>query len=138
MKAEKLIIDNHVGELQKVNDLLERLTGEWQLPAQVEMNMNLALEEIISNVIFYAFDDDNRHDITLTFTRDETSLHVQVEDEGRPFDPLKSPPPDDLDKAAEDRHVGGLGIYFVKNFMDDLSYERKGNRNILTLTKNLT
>jgi len=137
MKKEKLIIKNRVEELQKITELLEELESGWNLPAKVVMNMNLALEEVVSNVIFYAFDDNATHDIQLDFELKDQKLNVHITDDGVSFNPLQMPPPPDLEKKAEERNVGGLGIHFVKNFMDDLAYKRENDRNILTLIKEM-
>ena len=137
MKKEKLIIKNRVQELQQIAELLEVLESRWELPPKVVMNMNLALEEVVSNVIFYAFKENTTHDIQLDFELKDQKLRVHITDDGIPFNPLQMPPPPDLEKKAEERNVGGLGIHFVKNFMDDLAYKRENDKNILTLIKNI-
>lgn len=137
MKTEKLVIKNRVEELQKITGLLEVLESGWNLPAKVVMNMNLALEEVVSNVIFYAFDENTDHNIHLNFEFENEKLTVHITDDGVAFNPLQMPPPPDLEKKAEERNVGGLGIYFVKNFMDDLAYKREKDKNILTLIKEI-
>lgn len=135
MKAHKLILQNKVEELQRITIALEQLESEWDLPAKVIMNMNLALEEVVSNVIFYAFDEGTEHKIDIDFELKNEKLFVHISDDGVAFNPIQTPPPADLAKKAEERNIGGLGIYFVKNFMDDLAYKREHHKNILTLVK---
>lgn len=137
MKKEKLIIKNRVEELQLIAELIEALESRWELPAKVVMNMNLALEEVVSNVIFYAFDENTTHVIQLDFELKDQKLSVHITDDGMAFNPLQMPPPPDLEKKAEERNVGGLGIHFVKNFMDELAYKREDDKNILTLIKHI-
>ena len=134
MKKEHISLKNHVEELNKLNAFIEDLLSEWRLPGPLGMNLNLALEEVFSNIVFYAFDDQEEHAISFTFENDSENLRVTIIDDGKPFDPLQSPPPDDLDKIPEERHIGGLGIYFVRSVMDDLNYQRKDGKNILQLT----
>lgn len=135
METFKLTLKNEIKELQRVSHLLDELESKWELPVKVVMNMNLALEEVVSNVIFYAFTEDTKHEIEIEFKLSDDRLSVYITDDGRAFNPLQTPPPDDLDKKAEERKIGGLGIYFVKNFMDELDYKREGDRNILILIK---
>jgi anti-sigma regulatory factor (Ser/Thr protein kinase) len=137
MKTQKLTIKNKVEELQKISLVLEQLESEWELPPKVVMNMNLALEEVVSNVIFYAFDEGTSHEIDIDFELKDNRFFVHIADDGTAFNPIQTPPPADLAKKAEERKIGGLGIYFVKNFMDDLAYKREDGKNILTLIKNI-
>lgn len=138
MKAHKLNLKNKIEEIQKIVATLDQLGADWKLPSKVVMNMNLALEEVVSNVIFYAFDEGTEHEIKILFQLREQKLYVYITDDGVAFNPLQTPPPADLAKKAEERNVGGLGIYFVKNFMDDMAYERDQHKNILTLVKNIS
>jgi anti-sigma regulatory factor (Ser/Thr protein kinase) len=138
METCKLTIKNEIKELRRISRLLEELEAKWELPVKVVMNINLALEEVVSNVIFYAFQEGTDHNIELEFRRTHNQLMVHITDDGIAFNPLQTPPPDDLAKKAEERNVGGLGIYFVKNFMDDLAYKREGNKNVLTLIKQIS
>ncbi len=137
MKAYKLTLKNKIEEIQKITMALEQLEAEWELPDKVIMNMNLALEEVVSNVIFYAFEADTEHKIDIHFELKDKKLLVHIIDDGVAFNPIKTPPPNDLAKKAEERNIGGLGIYFVKNFMDDLAYKREQHKNILTLIKQI-
>lgn len=136
-EKEQLQLKNSVEEIAGLNVFIDGITEKWSLPAKVNTNLKLVLEEVVSNIIFYAFDDKKEHIISLWFEKDNEKIMIKVADEGKAFDPLKVPPPGDLDTPAEERHIGGLGIHFVKTFMDDLYYSRKGNKNILTMIKKL-
>ncbi len=137
MKREYIKLKNNVEELNRLASFVEELIAEWQLPVSMGMNLNLALEEIFSNIVFYAFDDQEEHEVQFTFENDREKLHVTIIDDGKAFDPMQTPPPDDLDKPPEERHIGGLGIYFVRSVMDELNYARKDDKNVLRLTKNI-
>ncbi|MCF8229008.1 MAG: ATP-binding protein [Bacteroidales bacterium] len=132
---EKLVLKNRVDELQKLNVFIDELLEKWSMPPNMGVNVNLALEEVFSNIVFYAFDDDKEHDIIFQFDQLKQGVNITVTDAGKAFDPLQTPPPDDLEKPAEERHIGGLGIHFVRSVMDEISYKRQDNKNVLRLTK---
>ncbi len=110
------------------------------------MQLSVALEEIYVNIAHYAYAklDDNGKPIPntgvgpmkLTVDSDEENVYLIFEDEGMPYNPLEKEDPD-VTLAAEDREIGGLGIFMVKKSMDDVLYEYKDNKNILTLVKKL-
>ena len=97
------------------------------------MNINLALEELISNIIFYGYEDHNEHLIYVHFAIEDGYLITVIEDDGKAFNPLERPEVD-TSTLLDDKPIGGLGIHFVKNLMDDLKYERVADKNTLTLT----
>ena len=105
------------------------------MPKNLNMPMNLALEEAVTNVMLYAY--PNGHGRVLVEAMKEADrLTFTISDSGIPFDPTKQEEPD-LTLAAEERQIGGLGIHLVRQIMDEISYERKDNKNILTLVKQL-
>ncbi len=97
--------------------------------------IELALEETLVNIISYAFTDEaEAHDIELTVNvTDGHRFIMTIVDDGKPYDPLTTAEPD-LDVDIEHRKIGGLGVMLVKQLMDDVTYSRENNRNILTLT----
>jgi serine/threonine-protein kinase RsbW len=99
--------------------------------------VNLALEEIVTNTISYGFTDDSEHTITISLDLDGRDLHVRVEDDAMPFNPLEREGPD-LDAPLADRPIGGLGVHLVRTLMDDIRYERVGTRNVLSMRKRTT
>jgi anti-sigma regulatory factor (Ser/Thr protein kinase) len=96
----------------------------------------LALEEIVVNVIRYAYEDASEHEITVRMVISEGKLVLEVRDDGKPFNPLDVPPPD-LTKPPEERREGGLGIFLARKFMDSVEYARVGVENVLTMRKKL-
>jgi len=89
----------------------------WQchrLPSKVLFEMNLALEEIVANVISYGFEDKEEHRIRVGLSLEQGELRAEVEDDGIPFNPLEAPSPDTEGPLTE-RAVGGLGIHVVRN-----------------------
>jgi len=91
----------------------ESLAREWGLSETVIMHINLVLEEAISNILFYGYEDDKEHDILIEFTREKDGIVIRLIDDGKAFDILATEDFGDIDKPAEDRKIGGLGIYFV-------------------------
>ena len=101
------------------------------------MQIDVAVEEIFVNIANYAYNPDiGSAGITVETQEDPLSVVITFTDGGVPYDPLKKPDPD-VTLPAEERQIGGLGIYMVKKSMDDISYDYKDGKNILTLKKNL-
>ena len=96
----------------------------------------LAIEELVTNCIDYAYDDAGEHTIVILLSATLQTLTMVVIDDGHPFDPLARPNPD-LSLALEDRPIGGLGIYLLRELADHIAYERLDGQNRLTLTKQL-
>ncbi len=107
-----------------------------QLPSSVEADLNLALEEIVINVMAHGYADRRDHEIGVRLELERGTLTVRVEDDGLPFNPLEAPPAN-LAVPPMERRAGGLGIHFVKTLMDGLQYQRLGNKNILVMQKRM-
>ncbi|MEP7308985.1 MAG: ATP-binding protein [Acidobacteriota bacterium] len=136
MPAEPTVIElrNDLAELARLTEAVDQLGARYDLSPRTISEVNLALEEIVTNIISYGFDGPGDHLIKICLSMEDRQLTSQVEDDGRPFDPLQAPGPD-VTAALEDRDPGGLGILLVRRFMDDVSYSRNGDRNILLMKK---
>jgi serine/threonine-protein kinase RsbW len=135
IKANKqLVILNKVEELNRVVEFLGQLEENWQLPVGSFLPINLVLEEALSNVIFYAYEKGNIHEIKIDFEYSANRLDITITDTGKPFDPTKREDPD-IHLSADARPIGGLGIFLIRKIMNEVSYERKGKENILRMTK---
>lgn len=133
---KKLVIRNQVGELARVASFVEDLSVELRLDMEARMNLNLALEEMVSNVIFYAYPKDTDGCIELMAESDGKELTLVLSDQGREFDPtLKSDT--DMNVNPAERELGGMGIFIVKNILDEVSYQRQEGRNLLTMKMRL-
>jgi serine/threonine-protein kinase RsbW len=135
-KTKHFVIDNRIGEIPFLAEKIEELAGKWELPESLTMNINLVLEEALSNIIFYAYNDNRKHQIKISMTLINKNLTFKITDNGIPFDPFSLPQPD-ISLSAEERPVGGLGIFLISKFMDAVHYSRQNNMNILTLNKNI-
>jgi len=136
MNEKKITISNRLDQLEILANALESISGEWGIPMNAALNLNLVLEELITNIIFYGYDDTNEHEINIHFSYDDKIVQIQIEDDGKEFNPLSYAEPD-TDLSLDDRKIGGLGIHFVRKIMDDITYIRSDNKNILTLKKNI-
>jgi serine/threonine-protein kinase RsbW len=135
-KVKNIVIENQVSELSRLADEIEKLAIKWELPQALIMNINLVIEEAVTNIIFYAFSDGNKHNININILLNGKSLTIKITDNGIPFDPLSQNEPN-INLPAEERKIGGLGIFLMSQIMDKMHYTRKKNQNILTLTKSI-
>ena len=103
------------------------------LSTEAVYRANLGLEEILTNVIKYGYDDTAKHRIAVRIEPGPELLRLTIEDDGHAFDPRQAPPPR-LDRPLAERRAGGLGIHLVLAMMDRVEYRRQDGRNILTLT----
>ena len=128
---------NDLLEVARVGDGVRALWAGLGLPEDLEMPVTLALEETLSNVIRHGCNPGQEYDIQVRFTADNRNVEVEVSDNARPFDPLSLPPPD-LDVPIEQRKAGGLGVFLVRQLVDEVAYEFRGGRNHLRFRKALT
>ncbi|RAP28503.1 hypothetical protein DID76_04555 [Candidatus Marinamargulisbacteria bacterium SCGC AG-414-C22] len=129
---------NDVQELVKLQHVVELFCQTYQLNKKIQQSVNLVLEELITNTIFYGYADHSEHTIYVTLHKHESTVQIIVEDDATPFNPLKDAPETDSSLDIQEKPIGGLGINIVKNMMNDIEYKRTNNKNILTLTKEIT
>ena len=134
MSAIDITIVNQGGQLARVAGLLDRLGVEHHLAPGVLADMQVALDEVLTNIISYAYNDKAQHEIRIRFKVSGDMLEAVIEDDGAPFDPLAIPAPD-VSVPLQERRVGGVGIHFVRSLMDEVAYDRAGARNRLVLRK---
>jgi serine/threonine-protein kinase RsbW len=138
MASISAVFGNDRSEIHRLAGLAERFGQAQQLSEDEVMSINLVLDEVVTNVIDHGFEGiTGRPEIRLTMTLEGDQLTIQVEDNGRAFDPLQAAPPD-LDAPLEDRPVGGLGIHIVRSVMTTVEYDRRGGRNVLTMHKTIS
>ena len=134
--TQTLTFKNEEQELSRVAEFMETVCDELQLDMHVAMKLQVAMEEMVTNVIFYAYPKGANADITLTAESDGKELTFVLSDTGKPFDPTTKEDAD-LDVSPMDREQGGMGILIVKNIMNEVSYQRLGEMNQLTMKKKL-
>ena len=129
----RLEIEAKTENLEKVNDFIaDVLVG---CPMKLLMQIDLAVEEIFVNIASYAY-KDKTGSVAVECKIENGLLTMVFEDEGEKFDPLKKPDPD-ISASAEEREIGGLGIFLTKKLMDEVIYEYKDGKNVLTLIKKI-
>lgn len=127
-------------KIENIGTITEELNAwfeENDVSMKVILQIDVVLDEMLSNIAFYAY-GDKPGDMTVeaSMINDNKTLRLVFSDTGIPFDPLKKPDPD-ITLSAEERKIGGLGIFMVKKTMDHVSYERRDDTNIFTVEKNL-
>lgn len=131
-----LVLRNDIGQISLLSEMVEEIAEERGLDSGVAMNINLALEEAVTNVIMYAYPEGEEGELRLDAVIDDDSLKFILSDKGKEFDPTAKPEPD-ITLDVEKRPVGGLGIHLVRKIMDSVSYKRKDGKNILTMIKHI-
>ena len=130
-----LTLHNDVEQIALLPEFVEAVAGEAQLDHEAIFNLNLALEEAVSNVIMYAYPEGKDGVVDIEAIVDGKRVSFVVTDSGTPFDPT-SKEHIDINAKMDERPIGGLGIHLVRTIMDTVNYERKGENNILIMTKN--
>ncbi|MGH7930038.1 MAG: SpoIIE family protein phosphatase, partial [Candidatus Binatia bacterium] len=133
-EALEIKLTNQLSDLERFNQSLTEFGRRHGLAAKVVHDLNLALEEILTNVISYGYTDNRQHEIRVRLSVQPGEVKAEVEDEGQAFDPLEAPEPDTA-QSLEEREIGGLGIHLVRKLTDSLEYKRQGDRNLLTIRK---
>jgi len=127
-------ISANVHEIERLNRLIRQFGELHDLPGRALYSVNLALDEVVSNIVLYGYEKSNNDPIVVKMEVRGAELTASVEDSGREFDPLSLPPPD-LSAPLEDRQVGGLGIHLMRSLMDGVEYRRHENKNLLSMRK---
>jgi sigma-B regulation protein RsbU (phosphoserine phosphatase) len=134
MAELRISIKNELSEIARFNETFEAFADEHGLPMPITMKFSLTFDELLSNVISYAYRDEDDHEIATRVELVADRLTVTITDDGVPFNPLSAKTPDTT-VALEDREFGGLGIHLVRSLVDDVSYHRRIDKNVLTLMK---
>jgi sigma-B regulation protein RsbU (phosphoserine phosphatase) len=124
---------NKLQDTAEVNTWFDQFAQSRDLDAALTRKINLVLDDLLSNIISYAYPETDTGQIETGFAFEDGQLQITLIDDGIPFDPLSAAQPD-LDTPLEDRALGGLGIFLVRELMDDISYKRDGDRNVLKLS----
>ena len=129
-------LKRNLSELETLCQQMERLGRRLGLTKKCVFEINLALDELFTNIISYGFEDEDEHEIKVTLTPQNETLCLCIEDDGIPFNPIEVEEPD-LECNVESCKIGGLGIHLIRNLVDDICYERCGDKNVLTLKKSI-
>ena len=123
---------NRLDALSRVMEEVTRFIETRVVSARAAYLVNLAIEEMVTNILKYGYDDTALHEILLRLEIHPDGLILVIEDDGREFNPVAAPEPD-VDRPTEQRVPGGLGIHLVRKLAEQMAYERQGGRNRLTV-----
>jgi len=132
----KLSIENKIENLNQLAEFIEGFGEENNLSPKVVFELNLVLDELVTNIINYGYDDKDIHPIDIIIEKKDDLIEIKLIDDAREFNPLEKENVD-LTVSLQDKQVGGLGIHLVKQKMDEIKYERKENKNILYMNKRI-
>lgn len=133
----RLTLPNDINAIPQLNEFLDTVFEEAGIvDMELTMTLNLAMEEAIVNVMDYAYPNGAEGTVSIDVMTDSELITFVITDSGIPFDPTTAKDVD-ITLPAEERSIGGLGIHLMRQIMDDIKYERKDDKNILTLRKYL-
>ncbi len=132
-----IILDNEIAEIQQLKATITEYGATHDIASEVIQDVNLVLEEAISNIMFYGYEDEKTHQIAVKLDLHDNSLEIDISDDAKAYNPLETPAPD-LEIPFDEREIGGMGVHLMRTIMDDMAYTRKANQNILHLTKHLS
>ncbi len=130
-----IVIDNKIEQIALLAPFVEEICEDLGLGPEFVFNLNLVLEEAVTNVVMYAYPEGETHQIWLSAEDHNGNLIFTLQDEGEEFDPTLAPEAD-VTLSAEERELGGLGIFLIRQIMNEVSYQRIDGRNVLTMKKN--
>ena len=133
---KSIILANDISEINKLNDFIQDMADEFSLTPDVVFNLNLVLEEAVVNIINYAYPKEDHESIYLSAKLMDGSVILVLTDTGKEFDPTMVPEAD-ITLSADERQIGGLGIFLIRQIMNEVRYERIDGKNVLTLEKKL-
>ena len=134
---KELTVAAVVQNLDTVTDFVNEQLEACDCPMKAQMQIDIAIDELFSNIAHYAYSPEvGDATVRVEVTEEPLAVVITFIDRGVPYDPLAKADPDTT-LSAEERQIGGLGIYMVKKSMDDITYEYKDGQNILSIKKNL-
>ena len=134
--TKQLILHNDVQQIELLAEYIDSIAEAAGIDPSLAMSLNLALEEAVTNVIMYAYPEGTDGTVDIITEVNDGQLTFIIKDSGKAFDPTQKEDAD-VTLSAEERSIGGLGIFLVRQIMDSVDYQRIDNQNILTLKKKL-
>lgn len=135
---KQIIVPSKIDQVAVVTSFIDEYLEECSCPIKVSLQIDIAIDEIFSNIVYYAYDDtdkdSNRITVSIEKLDNPEGVVISFIDNGKKYNPLEKEDPDTT-LSADDRQIGGLGIFIVKKSMDEVSYKYEDNSNIFTITK---
>ena len=134
---KELTLAATVENIETVTEFVNAQLELLDCPIKAQMQIDIAIDELFGNIAHYAYNPEvGNATVRVEVSEDPLAVIVTFIDNGIPYDPLRKDDPD-ITLSAEEREIGGLGIYLVKKSMDEISYEYKNGQNILKIKKNI-
>ena len=130
----KLTLPTQISALRQMEEAVEAFGAQEDWPPRLAFQMQLVLEELASNVIRHGFGEEG-HEFEISVSSDPDAVTVEVVDAAAPYNPITETPEPDLDAELEDRQIGGLGVFLVRDVADEMSYRREDGKNRLVIVK---
>lgn len=132
---EKLLFKSNINELDNIFSKIEEALADYEISPKVNMQLNLAVEELFTNISKYAYEGEGIVELILdVINSDNLKIIIKLIDNGPEFNPLEQISPD-ISSDSSEREIGGLGIFLAKKNLDEISYKRENNQNVLTIAK---
>ena len=135
--SRNLTLPNDINTIPQLNEYIDSVCEDMGLDMATSMSLNLALEEAVVNVMNYAYPEGTKGTVNIETIADNTQITFIISDSGKFFDPTAKEEVDTT-LSAEERPIGGLGIHLIRQIMNHVVYERKDDKNILKLSKNIS
>ena len=134
---KELTVEAKTTNIEAVTDFVNEQLEALDCPMKAQMQIDIAIDELFGNIAHYAYNPEiGKATVRVEVIEDPLAVTITFIDHGVPYDPLAKADPDTT-LSAEEREIGGLGIYMVKKSMDEITYEYKDGQNILAIKKNL-
>lgn len=134
---KELTVDAVLGSIPVVTEFVDEQLEQFGCPMKAQVQIDIAIDELFSNIVHYAYHPEvGPATVRVEVVDEPLSVIITFIDQGVPYDPLSKADPD-ITLSAEEREIGGLGIYIVKKNMNEITYEYKDGRNILKIRKEL-
>ena len=130
----QLILQNDLAEIDHASGKCEVFAEDHGVDKATIRSCKVVFDEILNNIISYGYEDQGEHEIGILVNLSSGRLVVQITDDGIPFNPLGTDPPD-VTASLGDRKIGGLGVHLIRSMMDEVSYRRHVNTNVVTFAK---
>ena len=134
---KELTVTAKIENIERITEFVNEQLAFYQCPKNAQIQIDIAIDELFGNIAHYAYTpDEGPATVRVEVVKNPLSVVLTFIDNGIPYNPLEKSDPD-TSLSADEREIGGLGIYMVKKTMDEIVYEHKNGQNILKVTKNL-
>lgn len=134
---KELTVDATIENIAQVTAFVNEMLELYNCPMKAQMQIDIAIDELFGNIAYYAYNPDiGPATVKIEVIEEPMAVVITFIDSGIPYNPLEKVDPD-TSLSAEEREIGGLGIYMVKKSMDDITYEYKDGKNVLTIRKDI-